>query len=88
MAIALSMATALVIERLSRPPVRRAPGEPRSLASEPGWRRVVVAVLLTLSVPALLAAVGLPFLKISQFLLKGHAYSDVRSVGALWSEAV
>ena len=85
-AIALSMATALVIERLSRPPAPAEPGAPRSLASKPGWRRFVVITLLTLSVPALVAAIGLPFLKISQFLLKGHAYSVVRSVGALWSE--
>ena len=85
-AIALSMGTSLLIDRLSRPPAPAEPGERRSLASKPGWRRWVVIILLTLSVPALVAAVGLPFLKISQFLLKGYAYSVVRSVGALWSE--
>ncbi len=84
-AITLSMATAVVIDRLSRPALGD-PGEPRSLASKQGRRRHVVWLLLLLSVPALIAAVGLPFLKISQFLLKGYAYSVIRSVGALWSE--
>ena len=85
-AIALSMVTALVIERSTRPHAQAEPGQPRSLASKPGRSRWVVGSLLALSVPALVAAVGLPFLEISQFLLKGHAYSVVRSVGALWSE--
>ena len=85
-AITLSMCTSVLIDRLSCPPAPADPGERRALASEPGWRGVIVIALLTVSVPALVAAVGLPFLKISQFLLKGHAYSVVRSVGALWSE--
>ncbi len=85
-AIALSMVTALVIERWTRPLVQVEPGEPRSLASKPGRSRWVVGPMLAISVPALVAAVGVPFLQISQFLLKGHAYSVVRSVGALWSE--
>ncbi len=85
-AIALSMLAALVIERFSRPPTQDDPGEPVTLASKPGRRRWVVGSLLVISVPALVAAVGSPYLEISQFLLAGHAYSIVRSVGALWSE--
>ena len=85
-AIAVSMITALVIERSTRPRAESEDDEPRSLVSRPGRTRWVVGPLLALSVPALVAAVGIPFLEISQFLLKGRAYSVIRSVGALWSE--
>ena len=76
----------MVIEKLSRPPDDPDPGLHRSLAWRSGTRGVLVALLLLLSVPALVAAIGVPFLKINQFLLKGNAYSILRSIPALWSE--
>ena len=85
-AIVLSMITAMVIERLSRPQPPEEPGQPRSLASKPGRRRWLVGSLLVLSVPALMAAVELPFLKTTRFLLAGEAYSIRRSAGTLWSD--
>ena len=85
-AIVLSMITAMVIERLSRPEPHEDPGEPMSLASKPGRRRWIVGSLLLLSVPALVAAVELPFLKITRFLLTGDAYSIRRSAATLWSD--
>ena len=85
-AIVLSMIAAMAIERLSRPRPPEDPGRPQSLASKPGRRRWVVGLLLLLSVPALVAAVELPFLKITRFLLSGEAYSIRRSAGTLWSD--
>ena len=85
-AIGLSMAASAVIDRFIG---RAEPGvtsEPRSLASGPGRRRWIIGTLVVLSAPALLAAIGLPFLQISQFLLRSNAYSIVRAVPALWSE--
>ncbi len=85
-AIVLSMIAAMVIERLSRPQPRPDPGRRRSLASQPGRPRWIVGSLLVLSVPALAAAVELPFLKITPLFLSGDAYSIRRSVGTLWSD--
>jgi paraquat-inducible protein A len=51
-----------------------------------GRQRWVILPVLVLAVPALLAAVGLPFIKISQFLLTSYDYSIAMSVVALWEQ--
>ncbi len=85
-AIALSMVTALFIERLDAAPGPGETGPPRSMMSVPGAGRWVTLSALVLAVPALGAAVGQPFIKVTQFLMKGHAYSVAASAAALWKE--
>lgn len=85
-AIVLSMAAAAAMEHLSRPPAAEADGPRESLAATPGWQGWVLPPMLVMSVPALLAALEFPFLKISQFLLRGHDYSIVHSTVALWEQ--
>ncbi|MHC4106635.1 MAG: paraquat-inducible protein A [Planctomycetota bacterium] len=85
-AIALSMLATLLIEHLSRAPDPGPPGPRGSLLSRPGRQRWVILPVLVLAVPALLAAVGLPFIKISQFLLTSYDYSIAMSVVALWAQ--
>jgi uncharacterized paraquat-inducible protein A len=48
-----------------------------------GWRSFIVPGLMLLSVATLIAAIGVPFLQISQFLLSSNTYSIFRSFLAL-----
>ncbi len=86
-AISMSMVTAMLMEPSTRLEQEiLGADDPRSLASIRDWQRWVVPPLLAMSLVGLLAAIGLPYLEISQFLMAGRSYSIVVSVGALWSQ--
>jgi len=53
------------------------------LSALSGWRRIIIPGLMFLSVATLIAAIGIPFLQISEFLLSSNTYSIFRSFLAL-----
>jgi paraquat-inducible protein A len=85
-AIGLSMVSAAIIAAVLHEPEAAGSGR-RILAAQPGWPRWVVPPLLLATGGSLAAAVAVPYLKIHQFLLAGHAFSILRSVTALWAES-
>jgi len=87
-AIALSMVTTLIIQRLADPLPCDVAGTSRrhTLLARRGWLRWPTWLVLLAALPALGAAVGVPFIKISQFLLQSNDYSIAAAIPALWSE--
>lgn len=57
----------------------------KRLSELSGWRRFIGPGLMLISVVTLIAAIDIPFLRISQFLLSSNTYSIFRSFLALWT---
>ena len=90
-AIILSLAAAEFINKLLYPDLLPRTAALRltkkRLAELSGWQRFIIPGLMLLSLATLISAVGIPFLKISQFLLSSNTYSIFRSFIDLWSPA-
>lgn len=83
-AMAVSDILASRAEAVSDPPTRR--GRRRAIG-QLGWPgRVGLPLLLVASLATLVGAVGMPFLKIDQFLLHQYSYSVLGAVRALWTD--
>jgi len=88
-AICLSIGSAELMAYLH---VKSEPGEPAK-GTEPvraadgaGWRGVAVPLLLLGSLFSLLAALGLPYVRITAWYLKKNSYSILETISALWSD--
>ena len=88
-AICLSIGSAELMAYLH---VKSEPGEPAK-GTEPvraadgaGWRGVAVPLLLLGSLFSLLAALGLPYVRITAWYLKKSSYSILETISALWSD--
>ena len=86
-AICTSMLTCEILDSLS-PDEKDAGMKPatsgrRSLYWDSGWTFWLMLILFLLTTISLLAAMGLPYFHISQFLLKHKAYSVIESILAL-----
>ena len=90
-AIILSLAVAEFINKLLYPDILPRTAALRltkkRLSELNGWRRFIIPGLMLLSVATLIAAIDIPFLQISQFLLSSHTYSIFRSFIALFAPA-
>ena len=90
-AIILSLAVAEFINKLLYPDILPRTAALRltkkRLSELHGWRRFIIPGLMLLSVATLIAAIEIPFLQISQFLLSSHTYSIFRSFIALFTPA-
>lgn len=88
LAIALSMTAALLLQSLLRrvePDPRLVDGEDRQPALIVNLNHPFLVVIFTLlGLFAFLAAIGLPFLRVDQVLLKANAYSVLDTVETLW----
>jgi uncharacterized paraquat-inducible protein A len=51
-----------------------------------GWRAYVVPVLLLGNLAALIAAIGIPYIKITAWILNKNSYSIIETVTALFSD--
>ncbi|MCH2162497.1 MAG: paraquat-inducible protein A, partial [Phycisphaerales bacterium] len=88
-AICLSMIASEIMHRLQvssdpEPPiVKTGPVRP---ADGSGWRKFAVPVLIGLSLASLVAALSLPYIKITQIFLDKNSYSILDTVLALWED--
>ncbi len=86
-AIILSLAVAEMINKLLYPELLPRTAvlklKKERLSALSGWLRFIIPGLMLLSVATLIAAIGIPFLQISEFLLSSNTYSIFRSFLAL-----
>ena len=89
LAICLSMVcseTMLSLQLRSEPAPPIVKPEPVRPAEKSGFRMIVVPLLILLSAVALVTAVGLPYIKITEWFLTKNAYSILGTFGALFSD--
>ncbi|MGE4607552.1 MAG: paraquat-inducible protein A, partial [Myxococcota bacterium] len=88
-AICLSIGTAELMAYLhvkSEPEAPMVRTEHVRAADDAGWRSIGVPLLLIGSLLSLLAALGLPYIRITAWYLKKNAYSVLETIAALWSD--